>query len=145
MHERVYDFWKFIGFFFVIEFQNYGSKHEHGLLWVANAPTYCLDYNKIFECFSISILHVIVINYHQTSMMSKYIITEKTCRKKNQIICCFNFPSLAMEETKILEPTSLENLFHLEKTRLNEMNNIFLTSLIKWTYKQHQLCHSLHS
>jgi len=34
-----------LDFFFVIEFQNYGSKHDHGLLWVANAPTYHLDYN----------------------------------------------------------------------------------------------------
>jgi hypothetical protein len=72
-----------------------------------------------------------VINYHQTSMMLKNIIIKKTCKKKNQTICCFNFPSPIMEETKILEPTSLEYLFHLEKTCLNEINNKFFDELNK--------------
>jgi hypothetical protein len=48
-----------------------------------------------------------------------------------------------MEETQILEPITLGNLSHLGKTHLNEINNFFW-NLIKWTYKQHQLCHSLH-
>jgi hypothetical protein len=64
-------------------------------------------------------------------MMLKDIITKKTCRKKNQTICHFNFPSLAMEETKILEPTSLENLFPLEKTHSSEINNKFLDEFNK--------------
>ncbi len=36
-----------------------------------------------------------------------------------------------MEETKILEPTSLENLLPLEKTHLNEINNNFFDELNK--------------
>jgi hypothetical protein len=54
-------FGNLLDFFFVIV-QNNGSKHDHGLLWVANAPTHHLGYNKIFEFFWISILHVIVIH-----------------------------------------------------------------------------------
>jgi hypothetical protein len=38
-----------VGFFFVTNFQNYGSGHNNGLLWVANAPTYGLEFNKIIE------------------------------------------------------------------------------------------------
>ncbi len=51
-----------LDFFFVIVFQNHGSKHDHGLLRVVNASTYVFYFNKIIEFFSISILHVIVIN-----------------------------------------------------------------------------------
>ncbi len=38
-------------FFFVTKFQNHGSEHDHGLLWVVNASTYGLDFNKIIEIF----------------------------------------------------------------------------------------------
>jgi hypothetical protein len=64
-------------------------------------------------------------------MMLKDIITKITCRKKNQTICCFNFPSPTMEETKILEPSSLENLFPLEKIHLSEIKNNFFYELNK--------------
>ncbi len=40
-----------LDFFFVIIFQNHGSKHDHGLLWVVNASTYVFDFNKIIENF----------------------------------------------------------------------------------------------
>jgi len=36
-----------------------------------------------------------------------------------------------MEEIKILEPTSLEYLFHLKKTHLHEINNNFFYELNK--------------
>jgi hypothetical protein len=36
-----------------------------------------------------------------------------------------------MEETQIIEPVSLGNLSHLEKTRLNEINNNFFDELNK--------------
>jgi hypothetical protein len=35
--------------FFVTKFQNHGN--DHGLLWVANAPTYGLNSNKTIEFF----------------------------------------------------------------------------------------------
>jgi hypothetical protein len=59
VHERWYDFWTIIGFVFVTEFQNHGNEHDRGLLWVANAPTYYLDFNKIIENLWIRILHVV--------------------------------------------------------------------------------------
>jgi hypothetical protein len=37
--------------FFVTKFQNHGSQHEHGFLWVANAPIYGLDSNNAIENF----------------------------------------------------------------------------------------------
>jgi hypothetical protein len=37
--------------FFVTKFWNCGSGHNNGLLWVANAPTYGLEFNKIIENF----------------------------------------------------------------------------------------------
>ncbi len=40
-----------LDFFFVIKFLNCGSEHDHGLLWVANVPTYGLDSNKKIEIF----------------------------------------------------------------------------------------------
>ncbi len=56
---------------------------------------------------------------------------KKTCRKKNQVICHFNFPWTPMEEKKIIEPVPLGNLSPLEKTRLNEINNNFFDELNK--------------
>jgi hypothetical protein len=40
---------------------------------------------------------------------------KKTCRKKNQAICCFNFPWPPMEETQIIEPIPLGNFIPFEK------------------------------
>ncbi len=40
-----------LNFFFVTKFQNYESQHNHGLLWVANAPIYGLDSNYAIENF----------------------------------------------------------------------------------------------
>jgi hypothetical protein len=37
--------------FFVTKFQKCGSEYDHGLLWVANTPTFGLDSNKIIEIF----------------------------------------------------------------------------------------------
>jgi hypothetical protein len=37
--------------FFVTKFQNHGNEHDHGLLWVANAPKHGLNSNKIINFF----------------------------------------------------------------------------------------------
>ncbi len=36
-------------FFFVTKLQNCESEHDHGLLWIANAPIYGIDSNKTIE------------------------------------------------------------------------------------------------
>ncbi len=35
-----HSFFGYISDFFIIEFQNHGSEHDHGLLWIKNAPMY---------------------------------------------------------------------------------------------------------
>jgi hypothetical protein len=32
--------------FFVIEFQNCGNEHDHGLLWIKDAPLYGINTNE---------------------------------------------------------------------------------------------------
>jgi hypothetical protein len=76
-----------LDFFLVTEFQSCGNQHDHGFLWVANAPIYGLDSNNALENF-----------------VEKYILCDnnklapnlceaqthrhkKTCKKKNQAIC----------------------------------------------------------
>ncbi len=81
-----------LDFFFVTKFQNHGSEHDHGFLWVVNASTHGLNSNKIIEicvdkyitCDSDKLtqnLYEVQRHHHK-----------KICRKKNQIICHFNFP-----------------------------------------------------
>jgi hypothetical protein len=40
-----------LDFFFVTKFQSHGSQHDHGFLWVTNAPIYGLDSNNAIEYF----------------------------------------------------------------------------------------------
>ncbi len=42
-------FGMFLSFFFIIEFQNHGSEHDHGLLWIKNAPMYGMHTNEEIE------------------------------------------------------------------------------------------------
>jgi hypothetical protein len=98
-------------FFFVTEFQNRGSEHDHGLIWIKNAPIYGINTNVEIEAFidryissDVSLLPTKLQNaqQHQHS---------RTCRKKNKAICRFHYPLPPMWETKILEPlTPNENL-----------------------------------
>ncbi len=37
--------------FFITKFQNYGSEHDHGLLWIKNAPMYGMHTNEEIEWF----------------------------------------------------------------------------------------------
>jgi hypothetical protein len=75
-------FGPFLDFVFVIKFQNRGSERDQRLLWVANAPNlHGLDSNQMIF-LQINILHVIVMNQHQTSMKFKNIITKKHIEKK---------------------------------------------------------------
>jgi hypothetical protein len=38
-------------FFFITKFQNHGSKHDHGHLWIKNAPMYGVNTNEKIEQF----------------------------------------------------------------------------------------------
>jgi hypothetical protein len=38
-------------FIFVAEFQNHGNEHDHGFLWIKNAPMYGVHTNEKIEQF----------------------------------------------------------------------------------------------
>jgi hypothetical protein len=44
-------FGKVNDFYFVTEFQNRRSEHDHGLLWIKDAPIYGVDSNETIEQF----------------------------------------------------------------------------------------------
>lgn len=56
-HVFVYPVWKkyhfriFISSFLFREFQNHKNEHDHGILWVVNAPSYGLNSNNTIENF----------------------------------------------------------------------------------------------
>ena len=47
-HDETF-FGKIFDFYFITEFQNRGSVHEHGLLWIENAPIYGKNSNLEIE------------------------------------------------------------------------------------------------
>jgi hypothetical protein len=51
VYEKNSIFGHLLDFFFVTRFQSCGSQHDHGLLWVANAPIYGLDSNNAIGNF----------------------------------------------------------------------------------------------
>jgi hypothetical protein len=84
--------------FFVTKFQNHESQHDHGLLWVVNAPIYGLDSNNAIENFVEK-----YISYDNNKLAPNFREAQthrhkNTCRMKNQAICRFNFPWLLMEK-----------------------------------------------
>ncbi len=87
-----------LDFFFVTKFQSHGSQHDHELLWVANAPIYGLDSNNAIENFVDKYIscdnNKLVPNLCEAQTHHH----KKTCRKKNECICQFNFPWPPMEK-----------------------------------------------
>jgi hypothetical protein len=74
---------------FVIEFQNKRSKHDHGLLWIKDAPIYGVDSNETIEQFvdKYVTLNISLLPSHlQDSQMHKH---RQTCRKKIKLLVDF--------------------------------------------------------
>jgi hypothetical protein len=99
-----------LNFFFVTKFQSHESQHDHEFLWVANAPIYGLDSNNAIESFADK-----YISYDNNKLTPNFCEIQthhhkKTCRKKNQAICQFNFPWPPMEKPQIFEPFPMECL-----------------------------------
>ncbi len=71
-----------LGFFFVTKFQSHENQHDHGLLWVTNAPLYGLDSNNAIENFVKKKIscdnNKLTPNLHE-AQTHHY---EKSCRKK---------------------------------------------------------------
>ncbi len=53
----IFFFGIFLNFCFVIEFQNRGNKHDHGLLWIIYAPMYGVHTNEEIEWFIVHIFY----------------------------------------------------------------------------------------
>jgi hypothetical protein len=85
----------------VTKFQSHESQHEHGLLWVANAPIYGLDSNNAIENFvqkyTLYDNNKLALNFREVQTCCH----KKTCKKKNQAICRFNFPWPPMKKPQI--------------------------------------------
>ncbi len=56
---------------------------------------------------------------------------KKTCRKKNQAICQFNFPCPLMEKTQILKSFPMEYLTPSKRVHLGEINKRIFEELNK--------------
>ncbi len=71
-------------FFFVVEFQNHGSEHDHGLLWIKDTPIYGINNEKI-KFFVDKYILCDVSYYKLHYEMHNNINTLKHVRKKS---CC---------------------------------------------------------
>ena len=115
-------------FFFITEFQHRGSEHDHGLLWIENAPIYDIASNATIGNFINKYIsydsHILTPNFCKAQIH----FHKKTCRKKNQIICRFNNPWPPMEETRILNPLS-KLISFIDKTCLTNINTQVFNSL----------------
>jgi len=95
-------FGKVKDYFFIIEFQSRGLPHDHGLLWVQNAPIFGVSKNEKIQCFVDKYLTInqtiLSIEIHNIQIHQH----KRTCRKKSQLICRFQYPKSPMKHTKIL-------------------------------------------
>jgi hypothetical protein len=114
------NFGHLLDYFFVTEFQTRGSQHDHGLLWVTNAPTYSLDSNNAIENFVEKCISCDNNKLTPNIREAQTHCHKKTCRKKNQAICRFNFPWPPMEKTQILEPFQMESLTPSKRVHLSD-------------------------
>jgi DNA replication protein DnaC len=93
--------------FYRVEFQQRGSPHIHGLLWIEDAPIYGVDTNDKIEEF---------VDRHITCVRNPLIPDlpelvklqvhrhSYSCRDNPKAPCRFNIPVPPMNETKLLEP-----------------------------------------
>jgi hypothetical protein len=99
-------------YFLVTEFQNCGSEHDHGLLWIKNAPMYGMHINEKIEKFVdmyISYDVSLLPNPLQNAQQHQHTCT---CKKKNHFVCRFHYPLPPMCETKVFKPFQI-NPFNL--------------------------------
>ena len=93
--------------FYRVEFQQRGSPHIHMLLWIKDAPRFgvqsdeeVVDFiNQVITCSKaandVTLSELVIRQYHSHS---------QTCKKKNRMVCRFNFPQPPMRDTVILYP-----------------------------------------
>ena len=108
-----------VDFFYKVEFQQRGSPHIHGLLWVKNAPQYGKNDEKEIVNF---IDKCVTCQKAYTSGMEELVNLQlhrhaKTCKKMGHKVCRFNFPLPPMRQTIILTPLEQYETFDDDKKK----------------------------
>jgi len=90
---------------------------NHTLLWIEGAPVYGAENNSQIEQFvdkyiTCNIDHL----YSKLSKVHRHYHT-KSCRKRKNSHCRYNFPVPPMRATRIIEPLSLEDNVVVEKSK----------------------------
>ena len=115
--------------FYHVEFQQRGSPHIHGLFWIKNAPEYGNDSDEDIANFvdsyvsckaeSDDLTELVNLQRHKHS---------KTCKKRGNAVCRFNFPLPPMPRTMILESLSEtdldENVADILKKALGQIRSL---------------------
>jgi hypothetical protein len=115
-HDETF-FGKISDYFFVTEFQNRGNEHDHTLLWIEGAPIYGVDNNSDIEQFVDK--YITCNTDHLDPKLAKVHrhYHTRSCRKRKNSHCRYNFPVLPMRATRIIEPVSLEDNVVVEKSK----------------------------
>ena len=93
--------------FYRVEFQQRGSPHIHMLLWIKGAPRFGVQSDKEVVDFINQVITCRKVANDVT--LSELVIRQnhshsQTCKKKNRMMCRFNFPQPPMRNTVILYP-----------------------------------------
>jgi hypothetical protein len=110
-------FKKISNYFFVTEFQNRGNEHDRALLWIEGAPVYGADNNSQIEQFVGK--YITCNTYHLDPELAKVHrhYHTRSCRKRKNAHCRYNFLMSPMRATRIIEPLSLEDNVVVEKSK----------------------------
>ncbi len=118
IQQRPINFWTNV-IFLVIGFQNCGSEHDHGLLWIKDAQMYGINTNEEIEKFiskyiscDISLLPITLQNAQQHQHT-------RTCKKRNHVVYRFHYPLPPMSKTTILKPFELKEDLPFNKNICN--------------------------
>jgi hypothetical protein len=88
--------------FFVIKFQSRGNEHNHGLLWIKDAPKYGIDSNdkiKSFIDIYITCDKCLLLEFFCENQLHHH---KQTCHKRKQLVCRFHFPLPPLHNSQIL-------------------------------------------
>ena len=113
--------------FYRVEFQQRGSPHIHGLLWVEDVPHYNVDNDWSIEAF---VDQYITTDRHPDRSHADDLVQlqmhrhSHTCKKNTKTLCRFNFPLPPMRSTQLLEPLPCLTLADKKKHSANWTNVI---------------------
>ncbi|MCO5577682.1 hypothetical protein L7F22_031514 [Adiantum nelumboides] len=94
---------KVMDYFFVTEFQHSGSQHDHGLIWIKDAPCFGVASNDDVITFVDKYIPMNKDSLHETLRLAQTHSHRKAC-KKRKTECRFGFPHAPSRETVILLP-----------------------------------------